>query len=164
MKMIKKNNEDDNKKSKEDNNEKNKEDNNKKNNEDDNKKSKEDNKEKNNEDDKELFELFNFNPEAYTKFNFIFHSKSNLTKDLLYNTFLNGRFKEINEKIDKFYQNLKTNRYFNYSSDCLKYTYLMNLFEIIENNEELNSKELIQYLEVFPFKYLKIYLSKIIPL
>ena len=46
MKMIKKNNEDDNKKSKEDNNEKNKEDNNKKNNEDDNKKSKEDNKEK----------------------------------------------------------------------------------------------------------------------
>ena len=160
MKMIKKNNEDDNKKSKEDNNEKNKEDNNKKNNEDDNKKSKEDNKEKNNEDDKELFELFNFNPEAYTKFNFIFHSKSNLTKDLLYNTFLNGRFKEINKKIDKFYQNLKTNRYFNYSSDCLKYTYLMNLFEIIENNEELNSKELIQYLEVFPFKYLKIYLSK----
>ena len=160
MKMIKKNNEDDNKKSKEDNNEKNKEDNNKKNNEDDNKKSKEDNKEKNNEDDKELFELFSFNPEAYTKFNFIFHSKSNLTKDLLYNTFLNGRFKEINEKIDKFYQNLKTNRYFNYSSDCLKYTYLMNLFEIIENNEELNSKELIQYLEVFPFKYLKIYLSK----
>ena len=111
------------------------------------------------EDNKELFELFNFSPEAYTKFNFIFHSKSNLTKDILYNTFLNGRFKEVNEKIDKFYQNLKTNRYFNYSSDCLKYTYLMNLFEIIENNEEINLKKLIQYLEVFPFKYLKIYLS-----
>ena len=114
----------------------------------------------NKEDNKELFELFNFSPEAYSKFNFIFHSKSNLTKDLLYKTFLNGRFNEIEEKIDKFYKNLKENRYFNYSSDCLKYTYLMKLSEIIENNEELNLKELIQYLEVFPFKYLKIYLSK----
>ena len=112
------------------------------------------------EDNKELFELFNFSPEAYTKFNYIFHTKSNSTKDLLYKTFLDGRFKEIDEKIDKFYQNLKNNRYFNYSSDCLKYTYLMKLNEIIKNNEELNLKQLIQYLEVFPFKYLKIYLSK----
>ena len=36
----------------------------------------------------------------------------------------------------------------------------MKLNEIIKNNEELNLKQLIQYLEVFPFKYLKIYLSK----
>ena len=66
----------------------------------------------NKEDNIELFELFKFSPKAYTKFNFIFHSKSKLIKDILYTTFLNGRFKEIYEKIDKFYRNLKNNRLF----------------------------------------------------
>ena len=110
-------------------------------------------------DDKKLYEIFNFSPEAYTKYNFI-HSNSNLSKNILYKSFLDSMFEEIDEKVEKFYKNLKNNKYITYSSYSLKYTFLMKLREIIENKVELNLKELIQYLEVFPFKYLKIYLSK----
>ena len=110
--------------------------------------------------DYQFYKLFNFSPEVYTKFNFLFGDNSNLHKDKFYNSFMDSKFAEIDNKIEKFYQNLKNNKYINYSPNYLKYTFLEKLREIIENKKELNLNELIKYLEVFPFKYLKINLSK----
>ena len=91
--------------------------------------------------DKKLFKLFNFNPESYSIFNIIFHTNSNIQKDILHKSFLDLSFKEIDRKVGKFYQNLKNNKYINYSADYLKYTFLMKLREIIEKKYELNLKE-----------------------
>ena len=114
-----------------------------------------------NSDDEDIYNLFNFNPKTYSKYNFILQNfHSSLSKNEK-KSFLDSRFEEIDEKINIFYRNLKNNKkYSSYSSESLKGTFLMNLNDIIKNSKILNLKQLIQYLEVFPFKYLKIYLAE----
>ena len=109
---------------------------------------------------KEIFRVFDFNPKIYIKFNTILkYYPSSLTHDK-YKSFLDLRFNNIDEKIDFFYSKLKNIKYSKYSSESLKGSFLVLLNEIIKTKKKLNLMELIQYLEVFPFKYLKIYLAE----
>ena len=109
--------------------------------------------------DKELYKQFNYNPKAFTKYNFnIFDDLFNSKEDSQL-SFLNSRFKEISEKVDTFYWNLNQRKFKANSAESLKGSFLIKLNEIIKNKVELNLKELIQSLEVYPFKYLKIYIS-----
>ena len=111
--------------------------------------------------DKEIFRLFDFNPKTYIKFNTLLqYHPSSLSNDK-YKSFLDLRFNNIDVKIDLFYRKLKNiKKYSNYSPESLKGTFLMMLKEIIKTKKKLNLMELIQYLEVFPFKYIKIYLAE----
>lgn len=107
--------------------------------------------------DKEMFRLFNFNPKTYIKFNTILQNYPASLSNDRNKSFLDSRFKEINGKIDLFYRKLKSiKKYSTYSPESLKGSFLMMLNEIIKTEKKLNLLELIQYLEVFPFKYLKI--------
>ena len=108
--------------------------------------------------DKEMLRLFNFNPKTYKKYNDIFlNYPSSLSEDR-YKLFLDSRFEEIEGKIDLFYRKLENmKKYSNYTPESLKSIFLVKLYEIIKTKKALNLKELIQYLEVFPFQYLKIY-------
>ena len=112
-------------------------------------------------DDKGIYNLFNFNPKTYSKYNFIIQNFHSSSSENLKKFFLDARFEEIDEKINIFYRNLKNNKkYSSYSPESLKGTFLMRLNDIIKNKKMLNLMQLIQYLEVFPFKYLKIYLAE----
>ena len=107
--------------------------------------------------DYELFNLFNYNPKAYTKY---YNSNdSNKGNESSHQSFLQKRFDEISSKVKLFYDNLSINKYKDKSSENLKGTFLLKLHEIIQNKKELNLQELIQSLEVYPFKYLKIYIA-----
>ena len=110
-----------------------------------------------NKKDDELFKLFNYNPKTYTKYCYIYDS--NKGKEFLHESFLQKRFDEIANKVKSFYDDLSINKYKDKSSENLKGTFLLKLNEIIKNKKELNLQELIQSLEVYPFKYLKIYVA-----
>ena len=110
-----------------------------------------------NKDDDNLLRLFNYNPKTYTKYNLAF--TLNEQKTYLHDSFLRKSFNEINYKIKTFYDNLSYKKYKEYSSENLKGTFLLKLNEIIKNNKELDLEELIKSLEVYPFKYLKIYIT-----
>ena len=110
-----------------------------------------------NKDDDNLLRLFNYNPKTYTKYNLAF--TLNEQKTYLHDSFLRKSFNEINYKIKTFYDNLSYKKYKEYSSENLKGTFLLKLNEIIKNNKELDLQELIKSLEVYPFKYLKIYIT-----
>ena len=112
--------------------------------------------------EKNIYKLFNFNPKTYTKYKNYLEPFSTLTSDKKQLSFLYERFEEIKMKINSFYNILEKNIN-GYSQEKLKGTYLIKLNEIIIKKKELNLKELIQYLEVFPFKYLKIYLVETNP-
>ena len=107
--------------------------------------------------DKELLKLFNYNPKTFTKFYSLDDSYKG--KEFLHESFLNSIFNEIANKVKLFYDELSTNKYINKSSENLKGTFLLKLDEIIKNKKELNLQELIQSLEIYPFKYLKIYIT-----
>jgi hypothetical protein len=110
--------------------------------------------------DKRLNSKFNFNPKIYTKYiNFLQTNDTNELKKNLNKHFLDLKFYEILEKVDKFYINLMRKNNNKYSSEYLKATLLVKLKDIIDNKRELDLKELIQSLEVFPLKYLKIYIA-----
>ncbi len=110
-----------------------------------------------NKDDDELYKLFNYNPKTYTKYNFIYDS--NEGKEYIRASFLKARFGEISYKVKLFYDNLSKMKYKDKSSENLKGTFLLKLIEIIKNKRKLDLQELIQSLEVYPFKYLKIYIA-----
>lgn len=110
-----------------------------------------------NEEDDELFMLFNYNPKSYTKYNLI--NNSNKAKKYLQESFLQARFGEISYNVKLFYDNLSKMKYKDNSSENLKGTFLLKLNEIIKNKKQLDLQELIQSLEVYPFKYLKIYIA-----
>ena len=110
--------------------------------------------------DKNLNKKFNFNPKTYTKYiSFLQTNDANELKKNLNKHFLDLRFYEIFEKVDRFYKNLMRKNNNKYSSEYLKATFLLKLKDIIVNKRELDLKELIQSLEVFPLKYLKIYIA-----
>ena len=111
--------------------------------------------------DKEIFRLFDFNPKTYIKFNELLQNYPSSLSNSIYKSFLDSRFEKINENIDIFYRKLKNiKKYSKYSPESLKGSFLVILNEIIKTKKKLNLMELIQYFEVFPFKYLKIYLAE----
>jgi hypothetical protein len=110
--------------------------------------------------EKDLYRLFVFNPKTYTKYiNFLQTNDTNELKKNLNRHFLDLKFYEILEKVDKFYINLMRKNNNKYSSEYLKATLLVKLKDIIDNKRELDLKELIQSLEIFPLKYLEIYIA-----
>ena len=112
-----------------------------------------------NSEEKELYKLFNFNPKTFTKFGNFLNPHSTLLKKDQYFYFLNSIFNGIKKKVEVFYKILEQ-RIKGYTQERLKGSNLVKLYEIIKNKKQLDLKELIEYLEVFPFKYIKIYLSE----
>lgn len=111
------------------------------------------------EDEKKFYKIFSFNPKTYKKYSNSLSAFSAEPVNKIRISFLNQSFKEINFKINLFYKVLQP-KFKRYSQEGLKGTFLMKLNDIIINKKTLNLKELIQYLEVFPFKYLKIYIDE----
>ena len=110
--------------------------------------------------EKDLYRLFVFNPKTYTKYKNFLDPLTKLSQEQTHLSFLNERFDEIKVKINSFY-NILEKKFKGYSQERLKGTFLIKLNEIIEKKTKLNLNEIIQYLEIFPFKYLKIYLADI---
>ena len=112
------------------------------------------------DENKKTLKLFNFNPKPFIKYNNFSIKNSNLSKEIFHKSFLVQRHKEIRDKVNTFYDSLMKRKFNNYSLESLKGTYLIKLNDIIIEKKSLNVKELINYLDIFPFKYLKIYLEK----
>ncbi len=111
--------------------------------------------------DKKILKLFNYNPKSFIKYKNFSNKNSILQSENLNINFLNSIYLDIAEKIDIFFKNLKDRKFNNYSSESLKGTYLIKLIDIIRQKKSLNLSELIECLEIFPFKYLKIFIEGI---
>ena len=112
--------------------------------------------------DEKILKLFNFNPKSFVIFQNLLQTNPRVEKEILYDNFFEQRFSEIRDKIDSFYYNLMKKKLSKFSSESLKGTYIIKLKDIISEKKLIKLSELINYLEIFPFKYLKIYLKDII--
>lgn len=113
-----------------------------------------------NENVKEILKLFNYNPKSLVKYNEFSKKNQILDKEILRKKFLEARYNEIKNKVDYFYTNLNRKNPYQFSHESLKGTNLIKLNEIIKNKTKLDLRKLIEYLDGFPFKYLKIYIAE----
>ena len=112
------------------------------------------------ENEKSYFEIFNYNPKSYNKYKWFLLQNGYISNERSYQNFLGYLYFDINNKVDDFYKKLKDKNLPNKKVECLKGTYIIKLVDIINCKEVFNFQTLIQYLKIFPFKYLKIYLKK----
>ena len=111
------------------------------------------------EEDKKYYEIFQYNPKSYNEFEkFLSTNKFKLNEEN-YIKYLKQKFNNIENKIIEFYKNLKLKNSLEESEENLKGTYIIKLMDIIKEKEIIDLKTLIKYLKIFPFKYLKIYLT-----
>ena len=109
---------------------------------------------------KELIEVmkdFNYNPKYYFKWIKFYNSnKSNYKIDEIYPGYLSTRYEHMTEKITKFYKSY----FFNFENQLIEKTivkYLIFLYDLVEKEKHLSLKELINYLNYFPLKYIQIH-------
>ena len=112
-----------------------------------------------NNENKELIETmkdFNYNPKYYFKWITFYNNNLQYKIDEIYSGFLSARYEHISAKITKFYKSF----FFNFENQLIEKTmvkYLILLFDLVKKEKHLSLYELINYLEYFPLKYIRIH-------
>ena len=100
---------------------------------------------------------FGYNPKYYFKFKDIYeNNKSYCNIDQIYSIFLKKTYQKIFSKIEKFYQNYCIKLESNFFVNILIEKLIM-LEDLVKEETWITLNELINYIEVFPIKYIQIY-------
>ena len=105
------------------------------------------------------FNIFKYSPKIYNKFKMMLSKYKYDLNDESFLILLEKIYEKIENKVNDFYLNIRKRNLLQESEESLKGTYIIKLMDIIKHKETIDYKTLIEYLKIFPFKYIKIYIK-----